>query len=198
MTTDALTLQLLAWVTARPRTYQETMEAWRTTCPRLTIREDAIADGLVSVESAKSMRDDRSRRRQLRCLPTSDRYRCRRAARHFPVHPPDGHFRRHPRACRCPGFRSEKSNICHRHKGCRRQRPHSDNRSRHLRRGHPLLRHRRAPLPPKPSRTSLPPFPRSQSTSCEPCKLLSLLSPIFTVMTEAPVVIASGRPQKIA
>jgi len=59
MTTDALTLQLLAWVTARPRTYQETMEAWRTTCPRLTIWEDAIADGLVSVESAKSMRDAR-------------------------------------------------------------------------------------------------------------------------------------------
>jgi len=59
MTTDALTLQLLAWVTARPRTYQETMEAWRTTCPRLTICEDAIADGLVSVESAKSMRDAR-------------------------------------------------------------------------------------------------------------------------------------------
>src|SRR5215204_5049242 len=57
MTTNALTLQLLAWVAARPRTYRETMEAWRTTCPRLTIWEDAIADGLVSVESAKSMRD---------------------------------------------------------------------------------------------------------------------------------------------
>ena len=59
MTTNALTLQLLAWVAARPRTYRETMEAWRTTCPRLTIWEDAIADGLVSVESAKSMRDAR-------------------------------------------------------------------------------------------------------------------------------------------
>ena len=59
MTTNALTLQLLAWVAARPRSYQETMEAWRTTCPRLTIWEDAIADGLVSVESAKTMRDAR-------------------------------------------------------------------------------------------------------------------------------------------
>ena len=37
MTTNALTPQLLAWVAARPRTYRETMEAWRTTCPRLTI-----------------------------------------------------------------------------------------------------------------------------------------------------------------
>ena len=54
MTTNALTLQLLAWLAVRPRTYRETMEAWRTTCPRLTIWEDAIADGLVSVESGKS------------------------------------------------------------------------------------------------------------------------------------------------
>ena len=59
MTTNALTLQLLAWVAARPRSTKKTMEAWRTTCPRLTIWEDAIADGLVSVESAKTMRDAR-------------------------------------------------------------------------------------------------------------------------------------------
>ena len=45
MTTNALTLQLLAWVAARPRTYRETMEAWRTTCLRLIIWEDAIATG---------------------------------------------------------------------------------------------------------------------------------------------------------
>jgi len=59
MTTSALTLQLLAWVAARPRSYKDTMEAWRTTCPRLTIWEDALADGLVSVESGKSMRNAR-------------------------------------------------------------------------------------------------------------------------------------------
>jgi hypothetical protein len=35
------------------------MEDWRTTCPRLTIWEDALADGLVSVESGKSMRNAR-------------------------------------------------------------------------------------------------------------------------------------------
>jgi len=59
MATSALTMQLLAWIAARPRSYQDTMEAWRTTCPRLTIWEDAVGDGLVFVESAESMKDAR-------------------------------------------------------------------------------------------------------------------------------------------
>jgi hypothetical protein len=61
MATPALTLQLLAWIAARPRTYAETMEAWRTTCPRLTIWEDAVSDGLVNVDGAASMQDGRVR-----------------------------------------------------------------------------------------------------------------------------------------
>ena len=61
MATPALTLQLLAWIAARPRTYGETMEAWRTTCPRLTIWEDAVSDGLVTVDGADSMQDGRVR-----------------------------------------------------------------------------------------------------------------------------------------
>ena len=44
----ALTLQFLAWVEAAPRTYAQAMEAWRSTCPRLSIWEDAILDGLVA------------------------------------------------------------------------------------------------------------------------------------------------------
>jgi hypothetical protein len=44
-----LTLQMLAWLAERPRTYAETMEAWRTSCPRLSIWEDALADRLVRV-----------------------------------------------------------------------------------------------------------------------------------------------------
>ena len=59
MATSSLTLQLLAWVADRPRTYGETMEAWRTTCPRLTIWEDAVSDGLLAVEEAGAMRDAR-------------------------------------------------------------------------------------------------------------------------------------------
>jgi hypothetical protein len=43
----ALTLQFLAWVAESPRTYAQAMDAWRSTCPRLSIWEDAILDGLV-------------------------------------------------------------------------------------------------------------------------------------------------------
>jgi hypothetical protein len=44
----ALTLQFLAWVAETPRTYAQAMDAWRSTCPRLSIWEDAILDGLVT------------------------------------------------------------------------------------------------------------------------------------------------------
>jgi hypothetical protein len=46
---SALTLELLNWVAERPRTYDETMAAWRTSCPRMPIWEDASSDGLVTV-----------------------------------------------------------------------------------------------------------------------------------------------------
>jgi hypothetical protein len=45
-----LTLLFLSWIAERPRTYPEAMDAWRTSCPRLSIWEDAIIDGLVAVE----------------------------------------------------------------------------------------------------------------------------------------------------
>jgi hypothetical protein len=44
-----LTRELLLWVAARPRTYAETMEAWRSNCPRHSTWEDACIDGLVEV-----------------------------------------------------------------------------------------------------------------------------------------------------
>jgi hypothetical protein len=48
-----LTLQFLAWIAERPRTYAETMEAWRTSCPRLSVWEDANLDGLVRLEGGE-------------------------------------------------------------------------------------------------------------------------------------------------
>jgi hypothetical protein len=45
-----LLLQLLTWVGARPRTYAETLDAWRTSCPRLPVWEEALDHGLVRVE----------------------------------------------------------------------------------------------------------------------------------------------------
>jgi hypothetical protein len=47
--TDAPTLELLYWVSSRPRTYDEAMDAWRSHCPRLLIWEDALLAGLVRV-----------------------------------------------------------------------------------------------------------------------------------------------------
>jgi hypothetical protein len=48
--TGHLTLQFLTWVSGAPRSYGETMERWRTSCPRLSIWEDAIESGLVEVK----------------------------------------------------------------------------------------------------------------------------------------------------
>jgi hypothetical protein len=47
---SALTQQMLEWLAERPRTYAETLEAWKTSCPRLTIWEDAVEAGLVRVD----------------------------------------------------------------------------------------------------------------------------------------------------
>ena len=44
-------VQFLTWVADRPRTYPETMDAWRSTCPRLSVWEDAVIDGLVRIEN---------------------------------------------------------------------------------------------------------------------------------------------------
>lgn len=42
-------LQFLAWIAERPRTYAQTMDAWRSSCPRLSAWEDATANGLVDM-----------------------------------------------------------------------------------------------------------------------------------------------------
>ena len=44
-------IQFLTWVADRPRNYAQAMEAWRSTCPRLSVWEDAIIDGLVRLEN---------------------------------------------------------------------------------------------------------------------------------------------------
>ncbi|MDB5760305.1 MAG: hypothetical protein JWM30_3594 [Burkholderia sp.] len=44
---DALTLQMLQWIAQGTHPYAEVLDVWKSTCPRLTIWEDACADGLV-------------------------------------------------------------------------------------------------------------------------------------------------------
>jgi hypothetical protein len=51
-TVENLILDLLEWVERRERTYQDTLDAWRTSCPRLPVWEDANDRGLVEPASA--------------------------------------------------------------------------------------------------------------------------------------------------
>ena len=44
---ENLILDLLDWVAHKERSYHETMDAWRTSCPRLPVWEDASGGGLV-------------------------------------------------------------------------------------------------------------------------------------------------------
>jgi D-3-phosphoglycerate dehydrogenase len=44
---EPLIRDLVQWVGPEPRPYAEVMDAWRTSCPRLTIWEDAVERGLV-------------------------------------------------------------------------------------------------------------------------------------------------------
>lgn len=45
---DALILDLLQWLAVRERSYDEVMDAWRTSCPKLPVWEDAVDRGLVT------------------------------------------------------------------------------------------------------------------------------------------------------
>jgi D-3-phosphoglycerate dehydrogenase len=49
---ESLILDLLDWLAARDRTYEEVMDAWRTSCPKLPVWEDANDLGLVAVQRA--------------------------------------------------------------------------------------------------------------------------------------------------
>ena len=44
---EPLILDLLEWIGPRPRPYSEVIDAWRTSCPRLPVWEEANARGYV-------------------------------------------------------------------------------------------------------------------------------------------------------
>ena len=48
MEITASTLELLTWVTVRPRSYDDVVEAWRSNCPRYAVWDDAVTAGLVT------------------------------------------------------------------------------------------------------------------------------------------------------
>lgn len=61
-----LTLELLAWLAARPRTRAEAMDAWRSACPRHTAWEDALAEGLLAIQGEAVVLTPRGRELLLR------------------------------------------------------------------------------------------------------------------------------------
>ncbi len=48
---DPLIQDLVEWIARKPRPYAEVMDAWRTSCPRLTVWEDAVDRGFVATRS---------------------------------------------------------------------------------------------------------------------------------------------------
>ena len=62
-TVENLILDLIEWIERKERTYSETMDAWRTSCPRLTVWEDATDRGAVETTSVNGVRLVRDARR---------------------------------------------------------------------------------------------------------------------------------------
>jgi hypothetical protein len=50
-TLDPLVLDLVEWVAREPRPLAEVIDTWRTSCPRLTVWEDAVDRGLLAREA---------------------------------------------------------------------------------------------------------------------------------------------------
>jgi hypothetical protein len=52
---DPLVLDFVEWIAREPRAYAEVVGAWKTSCPRLTIWEDAADGGYVARASVAGL-----------------------------------------------------------------------------------------------------------------------------------------------
>ena len=52
---DPLVLDFVEWIAREPRAYAEVIGAWKTSCPRLTIWEDAADRGYVARETVAGL-----------------------------------------------------------------------------------------------------------------------------------------------
>lgn len=53
---ESLILDLLEWLSTGERTYDQVMSAWRTSCPKLPVWEDATDRGLVTIRHLNGRR----------------------------------------------------------------------------------------------------------------------------------------------
>jgi D-3-phosphoglycerate dehydrogenase len=74
---ESLILDLVDWVGRKERSYEETMDAWRTSCPRLPVWETAAERGFVTTVSANGRLLVRATPAGLACLKERDRMRHR-------------------------------------------------------------------------------------------------------------------------
>jgi hypothetical protein len=74
-TTDPLVLDLVEWIAREPRLYSEVIEAWRTSCPRLTIWEDAVDRGYVARQPGAGVGGENSDHARRRKIPARARPR---------------------------------------------------------------------------------------------------------------------------
>jgi hypothetical protein len=70
---DALILDLLEWIGPDAKPYEATIEAWRTSCPRLPVWEEATARGFITF--------DRRQGPELLVIVSAEGKRALRAAR---------------------------------------------------------------------------------------------------------------------
>ena len=54
-TVESLILDLLEWLGTNPRPYDEVLDAWRTSCPRLPVWEEANSRGFIKRQSGSGI-----------------------------------------------------------------------------------------------------------------------------------------------
>jgi hypothetical protein len=64
---EGLIVDLLLWLANGERTYEEVMDAWRTSCPRLPVWEEANDRGLVTRERVNGLTMIRASTSDLLC-----------------------------------------------------------------------------------------------------------------------------------
>jgi hypothetical protein len=66
---EDLILDFLEWLAKRVRTYEDVMDAWRTSCPKLPVWEEASGRGLVIRDKKRII--DRSNHASRREMPST-------------------------------------------------------------------------------------------------------------------------------
>jgi hypothetical protein len=56
--------EFLDWIADRPRSYHDAIEAWRSSCPRHPVLDDAFTDGLIAVVGKSVVLTESGRRYQ--------------------------------------------------------------------------------------------------------------------------------------